>query len=104
MWSDRVGIGARRFEFALIVPRDLSDAFPNGEFRDYFRHEFLTTMTRETRANPDFLARTRDTARWAREQIKRQTGNDPVSSPTWPSLAVPFASNPQAYPSGLDYD
>ena len=53
---------------------DLADAFPNGEFREYFRNEFLTKMTRETRSNPDFLNRTRETARWAREQIKRQTG------------------------------
>lgn len=53
---------------------DLADAFPNGEFRDYFREDFLTAFARETRANQDFLSRTRDTARWAREQIKRQTG------------------------------
>ncbi|KAF2735637.1 ARM repeat-containing protein [Polyplosphaeria fusca] len=53
---------------------DLAEAFPNGEFREYFRHDFLTAMARETRANADFLSRTRDTARWAREQIKRQIG------------------------------
>ncbi|KAF2874210.1 armadillo-type protein [Massariosphaeria phaeospora] len=57
---------------------DLADAFPNGEFRDYFRHDFLTALTRETRANHDFLPRTRDTARWAREQIKRQVGTSPL--------------------------
>ncbi|KAF2199381.1 importin subunit beta-1 [Delitschia confertaspora ATCC 74209] len=55
---------------------DIADAFPNGEFRDFFRHDFLTAMTRETRANADFLSRTRDTARWAREQIKRQIGGN----------------------------
>ncbi|KAF2466360.1 importin subunit beta-1 [Lindgomyces ingoldianus] len=55
---------------------DLADAFPAGEFREYFRHDFLTAMTRETRANQDFLGRTRDTARWAREQIKRQVGGN----------------------------
>lgn len=53
---------------------DLADAFPNGEFRDYFRHDFLTAMAREARANAEFSSRTRDTARWAREQIKRQIG------------------------------
>jgi importin subunit beta-1 len=53
---------------------DLADAFPNGDFREYFRHDFLTAMARETRANQDFSGRTRDTARWAREQIKRQVG------------------------------
>lgn len=55
---------------------DLADAFPNGDFREFFRQEFLTALTRETRANADFLSRTRDTARWAREQIKRQVGGN----------------------------
>jgi importin subunit beta-1 len=53
---------------------DLAEAFPNGEFREYFRHDFLTAMAREGRSNLDFNSRTRDTARWAREQIKRQIG------------------------------
>jgi importin subunit beta-1 len=53
---------------------DLAEAFPNGEFAEYFRQDFLTAMARETRANTEFLGRTRDTARWAREQIKRQVG------------------------------
>ena len=42
-------------------------------------------MARETRANADFSGRTRDTARWAREQIKRQIGtlinNNPYLRP-----------------------
>ncbi|KAJ4360452.1 karyopherin Kap95 [Didymosphaeria variabile] len=53
---------------------DIAEAFPNGDIKEYFRHDFLTAMTRETRANQDFTNRTRDTARWAREQIKRQIG------------------------------
>ncbi|KAF1995750.1 ARM repeat-containing protein [Amniculicola lignicola CBS 123094] len=55
---------------------DLADAFPNGDFREYFRHDFLTALARETRANQEFAGRTRETARWAREQIKRQTGGN----------------------------
>lgn len=31
-------------------------------------------MARDTRANKEFSPRTQETARWAREQIKRQTG------------------------------
>jgi hypothetical protein len=31
-------------------------------------------MARDTRSNKEFSARTIETARWAREQIKRQTG------------------------------
>lgn len=53
---------------------DISEAFPNGEVSQYFRGEWLTSMARETRANKEFSQRTQDTARWAREQIKRQSG------------------------------
>jgi importin subunit beta-1 len=31
-------------------------------------------MARDTRSNKEFSSRTIETARWAREQIKRQTG------------------------------
>lgn len=53
---------------------DISDAFPSGEVSSYFRNDWLTQMCRETRANKDFSPRTQETARWAREQIKRQAG------------------------------
>ena len=69
------------FRSRLIIHSDLADAFPNGDFREYFRHDFLTVMARETRANADFSSRTRDTARWAREQIKRQIGTSLQSNP-----------------------
>ncbi|KAK4989010.1 karyopherin Kap95 [Elasticomyces elasticus] len=58
---------------SMGVIGDLSEAFPNGEYSQYFRSEWLTTMARETRANREFSSRTNDTARWAREQIKRQS-------------------------------
>ena len=53
---------------------DISEAFPNGEYSHYFRSDWLTSMARETRSNRDYSQRTQDTARWAREQIKRQAG------------------------------
>ncbi|KAL2356972.1 armadillo-type protein [Cryomyces antarcticus] len=59
---------------SMGVIGDLSEAFPMGEYSNYFRAEWLTQMARDTRANKDFSGRTQDTARWAREQIKRQTG------------------------------
>lgn len=59
---------------SMGVIGDLSEAFPNGEYSSYFRAEFLTAMARETRANKEYSPRTIETARWAREQIKRQTG------------------------------
>lgn len=55
-------------------PSDISEAFPNGDFSHYFRNDWLTTMARDTRANKEFSQRTQETARWAREQIKRQAG------------------------------
>ena len=57
-----------------IFSSDISEAFPNGEYSHYFRADWLTSMARETRSNRDYSQRTQDTARWAREQIKRQAG------------------------------
>ncbi|OAA54181.1 importin beta-1 subunit [Cordyceps fumosorosea ARSEF 2679] len=53
---------------------DLADAYPNGELVDAFRQSWLTTMIKETKTNRDFSPRTIETARWAREQVKRQLG------------------------------
>ena len=53
---------------------DLADAFPHGEFAAFYRADWLTQMIKQTRQNHDFQARTIDTARWAREQVKRQIG------------------------------
>ena len=63
-------------EHANALSSDISEAFPNGEFSQYFRAEWLTAMCRETRANKEFAQRTQETARWAREQIKRQGGKE----------------------------
>ncbi|KAF4301258.1 HEAT domain-containing protein [Botryosphaeria dothidea] len=59
---------------SMGVIGDLADTFPNGEFAELFRSEWIMAMARETKANKDFSPRTIDTARWAREQIKRQIG------------------------------
>lgn len=53
---------------------DLADAFPHGEFAAYYRADWLTAMIKDTRTNREFQARTIDTARWAREQVKHQIG------------------------------
>ena len=76
---------------------DISEAFPNGEVSPYFRNDWLTQMCRETRANKDFSPRTQETARWAREQIKRQAGKNArtvLSVSCWPE-------NDQMLQSGL---
>ena len=59
---------------SMGVVGDISEAFPGGEYSHYFRQDSLTAMARDVRANKEFSQRTIDTARWAREQIKRQTG------------------------------
>ncbi|KAH6667516.1 armadillo-type protein [Halenospora varia] len=59
---------------SMGVIGDLADAFPNGEFASYYRADWITQMIKETRQNREFQARTIDTARWAREQVKRQIG------------------------------
>lgn len=55
-----------------IGARDLADTFPRGEYANYYRAEWVTQLIKETRSNRDFQGRTIDTARWAREQVKRQ--------------------------------
>lgn len=59
---------------SMGVIGDLADAFPHGEFSAYYRAEWLTAMIKDTRQNRDFQIRTIETARWAREQVKRQIG------------------------------
>lgn len=55
-----------------MLHSDLSTAFPNGEYAALFRGDWLTQMAKEVRANRDFQERTRETARWARQEIKKQ--------------------------------
>lgn len=58
----------------IRVISDLADAYPNGELVDAFRQDWVTAMIRETKTNREFQSRTIETARWAREQVKRQLG------------------------------
>ena len=52
---------------------DLSEVFPDGSLSNYYRQEWVTKLIKETRASRDFSQRTINAARWAREQVKRQT-------------------------------
>jgi importin subunit beta-1 len=52
----------------------LADAYPSGELADAFRQDWVSTMIKETKTNREFSPRTIETARWAREQVKRQIG------------------------------
>ncbi|EFY89121.1 karyopherin Kap95 [Metarhizium acridum] len=59
---------------SMGVIGDLADAYPNGQLVDAFRQEWLTAMIKETKTNREFKPQTIETARWAREQVKRQLG------------------------------
>ncbi|KAM0426264.1 hypothetical protein ACHAPT_008617, partial [Fusarium lateritium] len=59
---------------AMGVIGDLADAYPNGELVEAFRQDWISAMIKETKTNREFQARTIETARWAREQVKRQLG------------------------------
>ncbi|KAF8439527.1 armadillo-type protein [Terfezia claveryi] len=61
---------------AMGVLGDLAESFPNGEIADYFRADWVMGMIKETRQTYG-LGRTGDTARWAREQVKRQLSFPP---------------------------
>ena len=57
---------------SMGVIGDLADAFPNGDYAPYFRAEWVTLFIKDARLTRDFSPRTHETARWAKEQIKRQ--------------------------------
>ncbi|KAI9890269.1 MAG: karyopherin beta [Vezdaea aestivalis] len=59
---------------SLGVIGDIADSFPNGEFAPAFRHEWVMNFIRDVRASHDFQQSTIDTARWAREHVRRQIG------------------------------
>ena len=58
---------------------DLSESFPNGEYNALFREEFLLNMVKEVRSNREYGTATIQTARWARDQLRAQTGQSRVS-------------------------
>jgi hypothetical protein len=88
---------------------DLSECFPNGEYNVIFRDEFLLNMVKEVRSNREYGNATIQTARWARDQLRAQTGQSRISfSSEHPKINGDFAmhalehskSNSQSY--GVD--
>ncbi|KAJ5614651.1 hypothetical protein N7528_008305 [Penicillium herquei] len=65
---------------AMGVLGDLADSFPNGELAAYFRNDWVTTLVRETRSTRQYSDRTIETARWTREQVKRQINMSTTTS------------------------
>ena len=59
----------------LTMSSDLADAFPQGQYAGFFRSDLVTQLIKEVRTSQEYSTRTKETARWAREQVKRQTAN-----------------------------
>ncbi|KAL2886046.1 Importin subunit beta-1 [Ceratocystis lukuohia] len=57
---------------SMGVIGDLAETFPNGELKEVLRQEWLTALIKETKSNREYGPRTLETARWARELVKRQ--------------------------------
>lgn len=51
---------------------DLAMMYPDGRIKNVFLQDWVTEFIRKTRANAAFQQSTKDTARWAREQQKKQ--------------------------------
>ncbi|RLV92154.1 Importin subunit beta-1 [Spathaspora sp. JA1] len=51
---------------------DIAAMYPPGEFKQAYETAWVTEFIKRTRSNPLFDDKTKDAARWAREQQKRQ--------------------------------
>lgn len=51
---------------------DLAAMFPDGRIREAYRAPWVAEFIRKTRTNANFSQATKDTARWARDQQRRQ--------------------------------
>lgn len=58
----------------IYISSDLAETFPQGEYSHLYHAEWITAMIREARTNREFSSRTIETAKWARELVKRQLG------------------------------
>jgi importin subunit beta-1 len=66
---------------SMGVIGDLADAYPGGDLADIFRQEWVTAFIKETKTNREYSPRTIETAKWAREQVKRQVGGAQTAAP-----------------------
>lgn len=51
---------------------DIAAIYPDGAFKQVYSQEWVTLFIKRTRSNPLFSDNTKDAARWARDQQKRQ--------------------------------
>jgi importin subunit beta-1 len=50
---------------------DLAETFPSGELKMFLTQDWIQAMLKEGRTNRALPAKTRETARWAKEMVKR---------------------------------
>ena len=67
----------------LMNHSDLCETFPGGEYATALKSDWIMSLIRETRQNRDYTSRTHETARWAKELVKRQ----PITFPATPGGA-----------------
>ncbi|AOW03955.1 armadillo-type protein [Yarrowia lipolytica] len=53
---------------------DVATMYPGGDFKEAYTKPWVLEFIRRTRSDPEFTDETKITARWAREQQKRQLG------------------------------
>ncbi|CCD22494.1 karyopherin beta NDAI_0A03370 [Naumovozyma dairenensis CBS 421] len=51
---------------------DISAIYPDGSIQQFYAQDWVTEFIKRTRSNPNFSQSTKNNARWAREQQKRQ--------------------------------
>ncbi|TLD27739.1 importin subunit beta-1 [Venturia nashicola] len=86
---------------------DLSESFPDGEYNNFFREEYLLNMVKEVRSNREYGDSTIATARWARNQLRAQTGQSHLFFLSFSSMVNgDFAMNAVTHPntSSPDFD
>lgn len=60
---------------------DLAETFGQSELGNLFAQDWVLSFIKEVRQNKDFSSRTIETARWAREQVKRAISSKDSPSP-----------------------
>jgi importin subunit beta-1 len=55
-----------------LIKRDVAEAFPNGELREFFKQEWITECLKQARSRAGYRPSTKETAKWARELVKAQ--------------------------------
>lgn len=53
---------------------DIAAMYPDGQLKDFYDQDWITSFIKRTRSSISFSQQTKDAARWARDRQKRQVG------------------------------